>query len=385
MKEIYFDNNATTRPLPEVREAMMDVLDSGFGNPSSGHSAGERARNQVIIARESLADLIGTDPDNVFFTSGATESNNMVFSSIIKKYHNYAGLLTTKVEHSSIKKFCESLKNELIPVNYVPIDKKGHVSLSELENMINSETRLVSIQWVNNETGVIQPVREIGEICKKKGVLFHTDAAQAIGKVSINLNNLSIDFLSISGHKFHGPQGIGAIFAKAPNLLSSILQGGPQEYGLRPGTENVPGIVGLGKAAKLRKSRFNEIEHNIGKLRDTFEEMCLTAVSMAEINGDKENRAFNTTNILFREIDGQALVARLDQNGIRCSQSSACTNQYPEPSYVLREMGLDEDDAYSSVRFSFSELNSLDEVEWAVKVIADICRNLRPYNISHKK
>lgn len=231
MKEIYFDNNATTRPLPEVREAMMDVLDSGFGNPSSGHSAGERARNQVIIARESLADLIGTDPDNVFFTSGATESNNMVFSSIIKKYHNYAGLLTTKVEHSSIKKFCESLKNELIPVNYVPIDKKGHVSLSELENMINSETRLVSIQWVNNETGVIQPVREIGEICKKKGVLFHTDAAQAIGKVSINLNNLSIDFLSISGHKFHGPQGIGAIFAKAPNLLSSILQGGRKSMG----------------------------------------------------------------------------------------------------------------------------------------------------------
>jgi cysteine desulfurase len=257
--------------------------------------------------------------------------------------------------------------------------------LSEVEAAITPNTTLVSIQWVNNETGVIQPVKAISEICHKQDVQFHTDAAQAVGKINIDLSALPVDFLSLSGHKFHGPQGVGALYTRNRKLLSSIIRGGPQEGGLRAGTENLPGIAGIGKAAELRHERLNQVLEKLRALRDRFEKQVVETVPETEVTGDSNNRICNTTNILFRGVDGQALVARLDMEGIRCSQSSACTNQRPEPSYVLRAMGLSEEEAYSSVRFSFSEQNSDEEIEYAVTAIEKICKQLRSFVANRRR
>lgn len=381
--EIYLDNNATSRPLPEVREAMLEVLDAGFGNPSSAHSAGERARGRMSEAREAVANLIGAEPNNVFFVSGATEANNMVLVSILMKQNHSPRIITSNVEHSSIKKYCEYLEAHSADIVYLPVDRLGNISLSNLEKEISSKrTDLVTIQWVNNETGVIQPVESIGSICKTYGVPFHADAAQAVGKVPMRMDRLPIDFLSVSGHKFHGPQGIGVIYAKAPKSLYPILLGGPQEYGIRPGTENLPGIVGIGKAAEIRSKRFDTVTNKVQELRDYFEFSILRLVPNVEVNGDRTRRVHNTTNLLFRDIEGQALVARLDQLGIRCSQSSACTNQIPEPSYVLRSMGLTYDEAFSSIRFSLSEYTTRQEIEYTVENIKIICSTLRDLSLN---
>lgn len=380
--EIYLDNNATSRPLPEVREAMLDVLDAGFGNPSSAHSAGERARIRITDAREAVAHLIGADPYSVFFVSGATEANNMVLSSALMKHKHSSRIITTNVEHSSIKKYCEYLEIQSADIVYLPVDRLGHISLSSLEKELSSKKAdLVTIQWVNNETGVIQPIGYIGDMCRKYDVPFHADAAQAVGKIQMEVVNLPIDFLSISGHKFHGPQGIGVIYAKSPKSLRPILLGGPQEFGLRPGTENVPGIVGIGMAAELRAKRFDTVTKRVRELRDHFELSILRSMPNVEVNGDGNQRAHNATNLLFRGIEGQALVARLDQRGIRCSQSSACTNQIPEPSYVLRAMGLSYDDAFSSVRFSLSEYNTRQEIDYVVEQIKNICSVLTNFSL----
>jgi cysteine desulfurase len=272
-----------------------------------------------------------------------------------------------------------------VEVIYLSVDRDGRLSPSELDAAITPRTSLVSVQWVNNETGVIQPVEEISEICQKHGVLFHSDAAQAVGKVNIDLSALPVDFLSLSGHKFHGPQGVGALHVRNQKLLSPIIFGGPQEGGLRPGTENLPGIVGIGKAAEIRHERLDQTLAKLRALRDQFEQQVFEKVPGVEINGDHENRVCNTTNILFRDVDGQALVARLDMKGIRCSQSSACTNMHPEPSYVLRAMGFSEKRAYSSVRFSFSEQNSEEEVEYAVTHLAEICKLLRDFAANRRQ
>ena len=380
--EIYLDNNATSRPLPEVREAMLEVLDAGFGNPSSAHSAGERARSRISEAREAVANLIGSEPYNVFFVSGATEANNMVLSSALMKHGYKTRILTTNVEHSSIKKYCEQLETQSANIVYLPVDRLGHISLSILEQEISSKkTELVTIQWVNNETGVIQPIADIGNICQRYGVPLHADAAQAVGKIQMQIENMPIDLLSISGHKFHGPQGIGAIYARTPKSLHPILLGGPQEFGLRPGTENVPGIVGIGKAAEIRAKRLETVTKRVGELRDYFELSILRAIPNVEVNGDRNSRVHNATNLLFRGVEGQALVARLDQLGIRCSQSSACTNQIPEPSYVLRAMGLSYDEAFSSIRFSLSEYTTRQEIDYTVEQIKGLCSSLRDFSV----
>lgn len=378
-REIYLDNNATTQPLPKVIEAMLEVLGEGFGNPSSAHSTGNRARVNVCKARDLLAELIGVDPDQIFFTSGGTEANNMALASAVKNSLGTTQIITTQVEHSSILKFCNYLAENGANIVYLPVDHNGHISLVEIEEAISPKTALISVQWVNNETGIIQPIKAIGEICRKHGIPFHTDAAQAVGKIGMNVSEMPIDFLSLTAHKFHGPQGIGALYGRNRRYLRPMFHGGPQEYGLRAGTENVPGIVGIGKAAELRFIRLSEIQEKLACLRDRFENLVLEMVPGTKVNGERNNRVCNTTNILFSNIKGQALVAQLDQAGIRCSQSSACTNQNPEPSYVLRAMGLTEDEAYSSVRFSFSELNTFEEVDYAVRIIAEIYNKLRTF------
>jgi cysteine desulfurase len=359
---------------------MFDVLDANFGNPSSAHASGDRARDYVMQAREALAELVGADPMQLIFTSSGTEANNTVFASFTRQHRKIRPkFITTQIEHSSILKMCEHLEELGAEVVYLPVNRNGHLSIEDLEAAITPETVLVSVQWVNNETGVIQAVPQIAELCRKRGVPFHTDAAQAVGKLTFELSQLPIDFLSLTGHKLHGPQGVGALYARNRRALRPILFGGPQEDGLRGGTENVSGIVGLGKAAAIRRERLEMYRQKTRDLRDRFEQRLRKLVPGAEVNGETENRVCNTTNLLFRDVDGQALVAQLDMIGIRCSQSSACTNQRPEPSYVLRAMGLSEEEAYSSIRFSFCEQNTAEEADYAADKIAEICQRLRGF------
>lgn len=376
-REIYLDNNATTKPLPEVREEVYKILGDEFGNPSSAHSTGERARRYLANARNQVAKLIGSSPSKITFTSSGTESNNMAFYSCTRDKGKKCRVITSTVEHSSIRKMCSYLCINGVEIKLIRVDSKGLVNLDELKKTINEYTTLVSIQWANNETGVVQPVTEIGEICRESGVPFHTDAAQAVGKIEMRVEDLPIDFLSFTGHKFHGPQGAGVIYSRDKFMLAPIMFGGFQEEGFRPGTENLPGIVGLGKAAELRKKDLLKLISYMKELRDRFEAMILDFIPGTRVNGDIKNRICNTTNIMFGGIDGRKLVRELDEVGVRCSQSSACTNFEVSPSYVLCSMGLSEKDAYSSIRFSFSVENTFEEVDRAVDLIRNLCDELR--------
>ena len=382
MREVYLDNNATTKPLLEVREAMMGVLGEDFGNPSSAHSAGDRVRETMVASREAVANLVGAGADQIVFMGSGTEANNTVFNSVVQRApkEKRVRIVTTTVEHSSIVKMNDYLSARGVELVSVPVDRYGQLVWEALDDAVTPNTDLVSVQWVNNETGAILSVERVAQLCQSRGVLFHTDAAQAVGKLPISVTELPVDFLTFTAHKFHGPQGIGALYVRSSKELLPLLWGGPQEGGLRPGTENVPGIIGMGTAAQLRLERLEDVQELMASLRDHFEQNVLDSVPDVEINGDPDMRVCNTTNLLFRDVDGQALVARLDQEGIRCSQSSACTNQRPEPSYVLRAMGLSESEAYASVRFSFSEFNTVEDVDETVTHLARLCEQLRRFS-----
>ncbi|MYH39782.1 MAG: cysteine desulfurase [Candidatus Dadabacteria bacterium] len=374
--EIYFDNNATTRPLPEVTEAMHEAMGEGFGNPSSAHSAGERARRRMDLARKRTSDLVGCSPEDLIFTSSGTESNNMVFYSCTGK-KNRPRIVTTQVEHSSIMKMCNFLELNDVHIEMLEVDEQGVLDIQRLEDALSEKTDLVSVQWVNNETGVIQDMASISELCRKNSVLLHTDAAQAVGKLKVDLAKLHVDFLSFTAHKISGPQGAAVLYAKDRLLVNPFLFGGFQEEGFRPGTENLPGIAGLGTACEIRHTSF---EQDIGKmrgLRDQFEKTIIESIPDTSINGGGGERVCNTTNIHFGGTDGRKLVSLLDEAGIRCSQSSACTNFDVTPSYVLTAMGLDEQHAYSSIRFSFCPENSFEETQKATEIIREKCEFLR--------
>ena len=378
--EIYLDNNATTQPLPEVRAAVLNAMGGTFGNPSSSHAAGDRAREQLRNARSSMASLLGCQPDSIIFTSGATEANNTVIRSFSGPGKR---IVSTAVEHSSVLAALERTEPEGTEVVLLPVDRSGIVDPEDLREAVAGEAALISIQWVNSETGVVQPVEEFGRICSEAGVPFHTDAAQAAGKLPVNLRELPVDFASIAGHKFHAPPGTGALYLRGSAEVRSLLDGGDQESGLRAGTENVPGIAGMGCAAGKRAASLTETITKLGRLRDLFESEIMDRCAGVSVNGGSAGsatRVCNTTNLLFDGVDGQALVAQLDQRGIRCSQSSACTNHRPEPSHVLRAMGLSEEEAYASVRFSMSVLNSEEEVAAAAAAVAEVVARIRAFS-----
>ena len=374
--EIYFDNNASTRPLPEVTEAMHEAMGEGFGNPSSAHSAGERARCRMDLARKRTSDLLGCSPEDIIFTSSGTESNNMVFYSCTRKKER-PRIVTTQVEHSSIMKMCSFLELNDVRIEMLEVDRQGIVDIRRLKSAISEKTDLVSVQWVNNETGVIQDMASISEVCRKNGVPLHTDAAQAIGKLEIDLAKLHVDFLSFTAHKISGPQGAAVLYAKDRLLVNPFLFGGFQEEGFRPGTENLPGVAGLGTACETRCTRLEEAIGKMKDLRDGFEKMIMESIPEVSINGGGAQRVCNTTNIHFGGTNGRELVTLLDEAGVRCSQSSACTNFDVTPSYVLIAMGLDEQHAHSSVRFSFCPENTFEEVQRAAEIIREKCEFLR--------
>lgn len=350
-----------------------------YSNASSGHGLGQRARHLLWEARERVAIFIGATPEFLIFTSGGTEANNLVLTSFSYVNNRSSRILTTPVEHSSVLKTVAVLEYQGCEIIKIPVDPIGRISLFHLESALSKPTDLVSIQWANNETGVIQPMEAIASICHERGVPLHTDAAQAVGKLPISLQDVPIDFLTFSGHKLHGPQGTGVVFVRNPKMLRPLLFGGEQEHGLRAGTENLPGILGLAKACEIRSAGFDIAIAHMQFLRDRFETKLSECIPGIIANGSGTPRVCNTSNLCFSGIDGQALVAQLDKRGIYCSQSSACTSHRPEPSYVLRAMGLSEDDAYASVRFSFSVLNTQGEVDQAIETIAEVHAQLRAF------
>ena len=363
---IYLDYNATTPVLPEVLEAMMPYFTTEWGNPSSTYKFGYKIKTAIERAREQVADLIGAHPMEVLFTSCATESNNTAIHAALKANPTKRHIITSMVEHSSVLNYCMGLETEGYRVTYLPVDREGLLKLADLENAITDETAIVSLMWANNETGVLFPVIDIAEICLSRGVLYHCDGVQAAGKVEINVRNVPINYLTLTGHKFHAPKGVGALYVKRKTPVSAFVYGGHQERNLRGGTESVPLIVGIGKAAELARKHLPRYEDEVRPLRDTLEEGILNSISNAELNGDKIQRLANTSNISFHGIESEALLILLDKEGICASSGSACLADSDEPSHVIRAMKPESGASRQMIRFSLDLSNTADEIKNAV-------------------
>jgi len=374
---IYLDNNATTSVDPAVLETMLPFLKEQYGNPSSAYSFGKRVARAVEHAREQVAGLLGCEPSEILFTSCGTESDNTALQSALSIDQDRKHVITSKVEHSAIIKHAEALARRGYEVTWLDVDAKGLIDLSQLEAAIRPDTAVVSLMWANNETGVLFPIEEAAEICRQQQTIFHTDAVQAIGKIPINLNTTSIQFLSLSGHKLHAPKGVGALYVNRRARFFPFLIGGGQENKRRGGTENTASIVALGKAAELAAAHIQKEDRVVRELRDTFEQQALERIPGATVNGDKERRLPNTTNLSIEGIDSEAMLMILDQQGVCCSAGSACTTGSLEPSHVLRAMGLSNEQARASLRFSFGRTNTMEEVKRALEILSRAVKKLR--------
>jgi cysteine desulfurase len=349
---IYLDHNATTPIAPEVLEAMMPYLKTEWGNPSSSYKFGSKLKTVIETAREQVADLIGAQPREMIFTCCATESNNAAIHAALKANPLKRHIITSAVEHSSVLNYCMSLEKDGCRVTYLPVDREGLLKLADLENAVTDNTAVVSLMWANNETGVLFPVERIAEICKARGVLFHCDAVQAAGKIEIDVHNVQANYLSLTGHKFHAPKGIGALYVRRKSPFSPYLHGGHQERSLRGGTENVALIVGMGNAAELARKHLTDYDRMVRPLRDALEESILSSIPNTELNGHKTQRLANTTNITFRGIESEALLLLLDQEGICASSGSACLADSDEPSHVIKAMKPESAASRQMIRFS---------------------------------
>lgn len=374
---IYFDNNSSTRVDPEVLEEMMPFLTSHYGNPSGSHRFGAQVKDATELARTRVASLLGCQPNEIVFTSGGTESDNTALHSAFQMSPERRHIVTTSVEHNAVLNYCETLGRRGCSVTIVPVDEEGHLDLQELASAIRPDTAVVSVMWANNETGVLFPIREIAGICREKGVFFHTDAVQGVGKTPIDLADLPIHFLSLSGHKLHAPKGVGALYVSRKARFQPLLIGGPQEGGRRAGTDNVPSMIGLGKAAEIAGNKIDEENSHVRALRDRFEETLLSELEDVLVNGDRSARLPNTCNLAFTGVNAQAILVKLDQEGICCSLGSSCTTGAVQPSHVLRAMHFSNERARSSLRFSFGRFNTEAEVDHALEVLPRIVRNLR--------
>lgn len=376
MSTIYLDNNATTRVAPEVFDEMSPFLTDLYGNPSSMHTFGGQLHRKIEDAREKVASLINASPDEIIFTSCGTESDNTALMSSVettKKRH----VITTRVEHPAVLNFCRHLGRKGHRVTFLPVDGTGRLDLDSLRQAVDEESAVVSVMYANNETGVVFPIAEIGEFLRSRGVLFHTDAVQAAGKLPLDVQTLPVDMLSLSGHKLHAAKGIGVLYVRKGTRFSPYVIGGHQERGRRAGTENVASIVGLGRAAELAARHLNEEGALLSGLRDRLEKTLLERCPDARVNGDRENRLPNTTNMSFEYIEGEAILLRLNEHNICASSGSACTSGSLEPSHVLRAMGVPYTAVHGSIRFSLSRYNTKEEIDRVIEVMPGIIRELR--------
>jgi cysteine desulfurase len=378
---VYMDNNATTRVAPEVLEAMLPFFSDLYGNPSSMHSFGGQVGNVLKESREQIANLIGASPDEIIFTSCGTESDSTAIFSALQAFPEKRHIVTTRVEHPAIKNLCENidkLTGHKHKVTQLPVDREGMLDLQRYEESLTDDTAIVSVMWANNETGVIFPVAQMAEIAKNRGILFHTDAVQAVGKIPIDLSDdTAIDFFSISGHKLHASKGIGVLYVRRATPFAPFLIGGHQEHGRRGGTENVASIIGLGKACELAGNRMEDENTRVKTMRDKLEQGLLEKIPHSMLNGHKTERLPNTTSVSFEFVEGEAILLHLDRFGICASSGSACTSGSLEPSHVLRAMGVPFTAAHGSVRFSLSVYNTEDEVDFILEKLPPIIENLR--------
>jgi cysteine desulfurase len=370
---IYLDNNATTAVAPECAEAMARCLRETYGNPSSKHRIGESAKVETIAARAKVAALLGAAPQEIVFTSGGTESNHQAILGALALAPERWHMVTSQVEHPSTLGLLRHLETQGVRVSYLPVDGHGRLDLGELERAITEDTALVSLMWANNETGVLFPIEDAVAIARAKGVLFHTDAVQAVGKTPIDLARVPVDFLSFSGHKIHGPKGIGVLFVRKGRKLPPLLFG-HQERGRRGSTENVPGIVALGVAAELAGAGLAGFENRIGALRDRLENELLARTPGAFVNGAGAERVANTTSLCLGTIEAEPILDKLDRAGICASAGAACTASGTEPSHVLTAMGRSAEAALATIRFSLSRYTTAEEIDRVIEVLPGIVR-----------
>ncbi len=373
---IYFDNNATTQPLPEVTEAVARCMGEAYANPSSAHQFGQRARHQVECAREQVARLIGASAKEIIFTSGGTESINTALHGMFAGESTRRRVVTTTVEHPAVLRVCERLDARGHAVDYVGVDGDGQMDRAQWQRTVTPETAVASFQHANNETGVVQDVAALAAIAAERGVIVHVDAVQAAGKTPIDVHSWSVNLLSISAHKFHGPKGVGALYVRRRTRLDPLMVGGTQERQLRGGTENVAGIVGMGVAAEIAASRLSETIGDVAGLRDAFESGVQAAVPFAHVNGRSAPRVCNTSNVSFAELEAEAILLLLSEAGVCASSGAACSSGSLEPSHVLRAMGVEQRLAHGAVRFSFSRLNTQAEVERVVALLPGLLGRL---------
>jgi cysteine desulfurase len=377
---IYMDNHATTPLDPRVLDAMMPYMTSTFGNAASrNHSFGWEAEKAVETAREQIAKLIGATAKEIIFTSGATESNNLAIKGVGEMYRERGNHIITQVtEHKAVLDTCKRMEKAGFRVTYLPVKADGLIDLDDLKRAIDDKTILVSIMFANNEIGVIQPIAEIGKICREKGVIFHTDAVQAVGKIPVDVNSMNIDVLSLSGHKIYGPKGVGALYVRRRNprvQISEQINGGGHERGMRSGTLNVPGIVGLGKACELAREEMASEDKQLRRLRDKLKTKLESSLDYIHVNGSMEHRLPGNLNMSFVYVEGESLLMGI--NDVAVSSGSACTSATLEPSYVLKALGLGDDVAHSSIRFGLGRFNTEAEVDYVADKVIDIVQKLR--------
>jgi cysteine desulfurase len=388
MQRIYLDHNATTPLAPEVFEAMKPYLTDQFGNASSIHAWGQQAKAAVEEARESVAQLLGAQPGEIVFTSGGTESDNMAIFGAVEAARTHSGVkhaITTAIEHHAVLYAMKALEQRGVRVTYVPAGASGVVDPGDVERAVTPDTVLVSVMHANNELGTIQPIEEIAAMAGERGIIFHTDAVQSVGKLPVNAHTPGVRLLSLSAHKLYGPKGVGALYARKGTPLRPLMYGGHHERDRRPGTENVPGIVGLGKAAELALAHLQEEASQVGILRDRLEEGLLQTVPDIHVNGDPSRRLPTTTSISFEAIDGEGFVIALDLRGIACSTGAACSSGSLEPSHVLSAIGKNREQARSTIRFSLGRANTSEEIDYALEVIPQVVERLRSLSPNYEQ
>jgi|SRR5690242_8075526 len=386
MNRVYLDHNATTPVDAAVLDAMLPYFSSEFGNAASIHTVGQRARAAVETAREQVATLLGARPQEIVFTSGGTESDNHAIFGIVRNAPGATKhIITTAIEHEAVLNTCQALQKEGADVTYLPVDANGLVDPEALRDAIRPQTCLITVMHANNELGAIQPLEDIGRIAAQNDIYFHTDAVQSAGKLPVDVEKLGVDLLSLSGHKFYAPKGVGALYIRGGTRLKQLLYGGHHQRGFRPGTENVPGIVGLGKAAELARNALAQDAARIAALRDTLEQGLVSRVPHARVNAAAAPRTPNTTNITFPGIEGEALIIALDMKGIACSTGAACSSGAVEPSHVLTAIGLPPDAARASIRFSLGRHTTEAEIDYVLESVPAGVAQLRELSPSYPK